>query len=1164
MTHKIFLVLFFCIVVTLTASAQKITVSLQHVKLEKVFDAITQQTGLAVAYSRPTVNPDRIVSINADNEELSSVLSRLLTSSKITFEIGEKRIYLKEKGPSDDSKSKSGKSKKVTGTIVDQTGEPIIGASVVVKGSTTGTITDVDGNFILETPEKGIVTISYIGYKTIDLSISDKNLSRITLIEDSKMIDEVVVVGYGTQKKVNLTGAVSVISAKDINGRPVASAAMALQGVDPGLNISINSGSPDSGYDIDIRGVASINGGTPLILVDGVESSLSRINANDIESVSILKDASASAIYGAKASSGVVLLTTKSGLNSGKAKITYAGRFGVGKNTVSTDFITTGYWSAKINDMFLKPYLGYGYTSYTDEDYEQLYARINDKTENPDRPWVIQQEDGSYKYYANFDWYNYMYRQNSPQQEHNIAIQGGNQKIDYYVSGRYYSQDGIIKIKHDTYDNYAFRAKIKAEIRPWLHFSTNNSFYSSKRFFPGTSSVPNLIKKSYVHALACVVPTNPDGSIVYINPNSNTTATVMDGFSAILINDKHRNTNYDREFVTNNRFDIDVLKGLVLTGEYSYSFRNREYNNRSSNVPYSQYAGVTEVLTTSNFSNFYQEQHYRVQNHNVNLYATYKNTFGNVHNLQVTAGTQYETYQSRSLKVKRLGVLSDNLDDFNLATGEVATLTGGVSEYATLGYFGRVNYDFSSKYLIELSGRFDGSSRFKANNRWGFFPSASLGWRASEEKFFKPLENIINNAKLRFSVGSLGNQQVSNYAYIDEIDTSYKLKDYTIDGSSTLGYAQESAPTSSNLTWETITTYDLGLDLSFLNNRLTLTGDVYIRDTKDMLLQGVNLPAVYGAASPMINGADMSTKGWEIYVRWNDKFNLMNKPFNYQLSAGIGDYKTKITKYSNPTKQLNNYYEGQTLGEIWGYTTGGLFKSDEEAASYGVDQSFLNQRINASVGEPGLRAGDLKYLDIDGDNVISTGANTADNPGDRRVIGNTLPRYSYTFSMNAQWNGFDLSAFFQGIGHQDWYPGNYSMSFWGPYCRPYASFIPENFMNDVWSETNPNAYFPRPRGYEATNENYSLGSANDRYLQNIAYLRLKNLTIGYTLPVWKKLFEELRVYVSGENLFYFSPLKKHSKYIDPEQAKSSNTQDENTGLAYNFSKVFSVGVNITF
>ena len=415
------------------------------------------------------------------------------------------------------------------------------------------------------------------------------------------------------------------------------------------------------------------------------------------------------------------------------------------------------------------------------------------------------------------------------------------------------------------------------------------------------------------------------------------------------------------------------------------------------------------------------------------------------------------------------------------------------------------------------------------------------------------------DAKIRLSVGTLGNQQVGYYDYIQIIDTSMKNTGVTLDGSTQLSYATESAPVAGDLTWEKVTTYDVGLDLSFFNNRLRFTGDMYIRDTKDMLTNGASLPAVYGASVPKANCADLRTRGWEIALMWDDSVDLLDSPMKYSVSVGVGDYVSRITKFDNPTKLLTDYYEGMTLGELWGYHIDGLFASDEDAAAYTVDQSSVNSDIMVVGPSKGLHGGDLIYSDLDGDEVISIGENTADNPGDRRVIGNKLPRYNYNFRLGLEWKGIDISAFFQGIGRRNWYPSTEATTFWGPYSRPYQAFIAGDFLENVWTEDNPDAYFPRWRGYEALGATNQLGPANDRYMQNLAYLRLKNLTVGYTIPVLRNVFSQLRVYFSGENLFYWSPFKKYCRTIDPETAATITT-----GNNYGFAKSFTFGVNVVF
>jgi len=719
---------------------------------------------------------------------------------------------------------------------------------------------------------------------------------------------------------------------------------------------------------------------------------------------------------------------------------------------------------------------------------------------------------------------------------------------------------------------------VNAQITKWLSYSNNTSYFHSVREWPGNSSMGALLRGLSLHALANVVPTNPDGSIVYDNSaNCNTSSTVTDGQSAALIYGKTTNSNTEHELRTTNRFEIRPIKQLTIAADYTYKFRYTEGKNRQVNVPYSTAPGNTIWLTNGNFEDWYAEKHYRVNEHSLNVYATYEDTFKDDHHLTILIGSQYEVYREENTYMKKKDLASQDLSAFDLASGEVTESKGSIGEWATLGFFGRANYDYKGRYLFEFSARGDGSSRFAKQNRWGFFPSGSVGWRMSEENWWEPISRVWSNNKLRFSAGSLGNQATSDYyTYVETMNLNQSLaaQGYKLDDGYSF-YSREDDPKATDLTWETTTTYDLGWDVGLFRNRLNITIDGYIRDTKNMLVTGVPLPATYGASVPKSNSSDMRTMGWELSIGWNDRVILCGKPFEYSASFGIGDYKTTVTRYNNPDNLIDTnpndskyyYNEGRQLGEIWGYTTDGLFSSDEEAAAYQatMETSQVGERCVNSTGEPGWRAGDVKFVDLDGDHSINKGKGTLDDHGDLKVIGNSLPRFSYNIKFGMNWYGVDFSLFFQGIGHQDWYPSVDSEAFWGPYNRPYCTFIPSDFMSKVWSETNTNAYFPRPRGYIAWSSSGPLGVVNDRYLQNVAYFRLKNLTLGYTLPIPKnKVVDHIRVYFSGENLFYFSPMKKYTKYIDPEQATSTSTFDRGSGQAYNFSRTFSVGLNVVF
>lgn len=1051
------------------------------------------------------------------------------------------------------------------GKVVDSQGVPVIGASVKVKNTTNGAITNFEGQFtLLNVPDNATIVVSYIGYKSQEIPANSPLLSNIVLQDNNTALNELVVVGYGTQKKANLTGAVATISSDEINNRPVTSAANALQGVDPSVNLTFNSGSPDAGYDVNIRGVASINGGTPLVLADGMEVDLRQINPNDIESISILKDASASAIYGAKASSGVILITTKSGKSSkGKATITYNGRLGWLQNTTSTDFIHTGYDHVNIVNTFYEAYQGKLMANYTDDELQKLYDRRNDKTENPDRPWTVIGDDGKYYYYANFDWYDYFFRKTRPEQEHNVSISGGNDKINYFISGRFFKQDGVFNIYDDNFKNYSFRGKMNANLTPRLKYSLNVNYDAGAYKYGGYYDEQQTISSLQSNVLSSFVPKNPDGSTVQYVNQLTANSPLGAGFAGLLTDNESRFKRSDMYWILANQFDFTLTKGLVLTASYAYKYRNRQNKRRVVPFEYSRAQGEFSTFTSGTVTDYYQEIHQNIYDHNVNIYATFEHNWNKKHNFKVVAGTQYEDYRNTQLSVKKNDLLGKGMESMSVATGE-STITEDISAFRTLGFFGRANYDYLGKYLLEVSGRWDGTSRFASKDRWGFFPSASMGWRMSEEKFWEPLRSIWNNSKLRFSVGSLGNQQVSNYAYFDKIYAD-NLMQYTFDGLNRANYASISDPISPSLTWETITTYNWGLDLGFLNNRLSVTADVFIRNTKNMLTNSLTLPSVYGANTPKANSADLRTNGWELYVGWNDQFDLGGKPFKYNISATLGDYKSTITRFHNPDKLISDYYEGMTLGEIWGYKVDGLFATDEEAAAYQakINDKAVNGRVYSSKKDNYLRAGDVKFKDLNGDNVISMGSGTVADPGDKRIIGNSLPRYSYSFRAGASWQGIDLSVFFQGIGKQDWYPTTYAYNFWGPYSFPSLSFIHKDFMKNVWSEDNPNAYFPRERGY-ASYSGGALGVINDRYLQNAAYLRLKNVTLGYTIPVSKKILREVRVYLTGENLFYWSPLKKYTKTVDPELTNTSATYNSGSGVGYGYSKSFSVGIDVTF
>lgn len=1055
----------------------------------------------------------------------------------------------------------------VKGTIKDNSGLPVMGAAVISTEHKLGTTTDANGSFVIEVPSVAVeVEISCLGYETTKATILPTQDNVSFVLEESSMnLDEIVVVGYGSQKKSNLTGALTVVDAEQLKDRSSLDVGHMLQGTVPGLNVTSSSGRPGQAADINIRGLNSINGGSPLVLIDGVEGDLQKIPAKDVESISVIKDAAAAAIYGARASFGVVIVTTKSGGETGKVKVSYSGRFGFTTPTTSTDYETRGYYSVSVNNQFFKTYAGTNYALYTDADMAELWERRNDVEEVSSRPWVVvERRNGKnvYNYYANTDWYHYLYNDLKPNMSHSVTVSGGDRKFNYVLSGNYNREQGMFRANPDVYNKYNLRAKISSEVTKWLKISNNTSYFSSSYSYPGISGVNNAFGNMTVHALASYPTTNPDGSGVYITQYNG--YTVMDGYALTVENQGF--TNKDRVDYLSNTFEVTVkpISKLEIKANYTYSFNYKTTSNRSVNASYSQYPEQFVTLTTGKFENKLTESSATTRYNAVNVYATYTDTFAENHNFKAMVGYNYETKHIKDITVKGYNLMSDALSDLNLVgADEEGNLrfeaSGGQNEYAIAGVFGRINYDYKGKYLVELSGRYDGTSRFASDSRWGFFPSGSAGWRISEEKFFAPAKNVMNNLKVRYSYGRLGNQQVGYYDYIRVI--SMASQGYLFGGGKSSA-ASIGAPVSSDLTWETIEQHNLGVDMAFLDNRLTFTGEAYVRNTLNMLTSGLALPAVYGASSPKMNNADLRTTGYELSLSWRDRVSLAGHPFDYSASLVFSDYTSVITRYDNPEKSLaKGYYVGMKYGEIWGYHVDGLFATDEEAKSYIVDQSIVNDIINASAGaENGLRAGDLKYRDLNGNDKIDIGANKVGDSGDREVIGNSQPRYNYGITLGAKYFGFDFSIFLQGIGKMDWYPAADARAFWSVYSRPYMTLIPRDFLDDCWSEENPNAYFPRPRGYVAMSTSRELGAVNDRYLQNIGYCRLKNLTIGYSLP--EKVLEkihigELRVYFTGENLAYASKL--HSDYIDPEMAKNGGKL-----YTYPWQKSFMFGIDLTF
>jgi len=1141
---------------SVNAQNSKVSISRSNVKLSEIIKEIEQHTKYLFIYDNQ-VNVDQIVTVRVKNESVSNVLNTLLEKLKLKYVLEGNHIIL---SVSDGTKKKEELQppqkqvqKRISGKVLDLNGEPIIGVNIFETGNANnGTITSTDGQFTMNVGENAIIRVSYIGYIEQKINTTGQTLFRVLMQEDLAKLDEVVVVGYGTQKKINLTGAVNQISADKLIDRPVTKITSALQGLVPNLAINFSGGTPGQMGELNIRGYTSINGGSPLVLIDGIPGTLDRLSPEEVQTITVLKDASSAAIYGARAAFGVILITTKDGTSS-KTKVSYNTNIAFSTPTICTDFITTGYDWMKLNDAS-SAYMG-GYSGYTDEDMYQLYLRKNDKVMNPERPWItIQNRNGrdQYVYYGNYDWWNFLFKKWQFSENHNINISGGNEKVNFMLNGNFKLADGIMKIHGDQFQSAALRSKINAQIYSWLKISNNTNLFHSSYDYTGREGGGNAnFTNMTVHASPAYSPINPDGTPTY--KSGLNSYAIGDGTYPLFYEGNSKGADRKYEINSTSEVVITPFKDFNIVGNYSYNFYFSPNFYRQEPASYSLYPGIIEPTPNYNIDQLKERMLFN-QVHVINIFGNYSKSI-NDHHAKLTAGFNQEVHYDKTMTGQRDNLLSENLNDLNLGTG-VQEVGGSSSSYALRGVFYRLNYDYKGKYLFETNGRYDGTSRFPKNRRFGYFPSVSAGWRISEENFFSGLNKVVSNFKIRASYGSLGNQAISSpYPYISTMNPS------------TLSYIQNGekiesistpAPISNELTWEKVTSANVGVDLSLFKNKLEFCFDRYVRTTTGMVDKGVKLPNVFGATEPEINTADLKTQGFELSVGWNDSFTMLHKKLSYSASFMLSDNYAYITKINNPTKLITTNYEGKRIGEIWGYTTDGYFKTDAEAKTYPINQVWLN-RIMESNDIP-LAAGDLRFVDLDGDGKITAGQNTVDDPGDQKIIGNSTPRFSYGLNLSADWNHFDFSVFFQGIGRMDWYPGSKADRFWGPFSRPYSSFIPENFESLIWSENNPDAYFPRLFTYKALNARNELCEANNKYLQSLAYLRLKNIMIGYTLPnslTSKLKISKLRIFLNAENALTWTALE--TKYIDPEQAMA-----EGDARTYPFSKTYSFGVNMTF
>lgn len=1031
------------------------------------------------------------------------------------------------------------------GVVKDANGETVIGASVVVKGTGTGTITDIDGNFSIPNVARGAtLEISFVGYQSVTVTWNGQPLS-VVLKEDAQALDEVVVVGFGSQKKANLTGAVTTVKMDEVMGeRPLTKAADALQGAVPGLFVGNNGNSPGESRSFQIRGAYSIGSGStiaPLVLIDNVEGDIDMLNPDDIESITVMKDAASSAIYGARAAGGVILVTTKRPKSEQRFQLNYNNNFAFA-NAINLP-----------KQVPLETYL-HAYQEASGNDYWSLGAPKVDRwlellAQYKQNPSSIETKgDGIYKdadgalYFLNEKDLMKNMMETSFQQTHNLSVSGGTERLRYRLSAGLVETDGVLYSDKDKFSRMNVSSFVSADITKWFTQEATLSYAHSKR---------NMIVSQGGGLFSTRLPSfYPEGAMPEgYGLGNDDNLLFFTSRNQIETAQPYKNINDNPRIFL--KSILKPLKGLEIAFEYTYDKNIYDYHWYTGKVNMTSIQGGSDTTP----SNDYLRKYKQYTDYNaINLYGTYSFDVADNHHFKAMAGFNQESSYQETVDVY----------SYMQAVVEVPSLGGGTStlsakdyysEYAVRGGFFRVNYDYMGKYLLEVNGRYDGSSKFPKDSRFGFFPSVSVGWNIAQEKFMEPAAGWLSQLKVRGSYGVIGNQNISPYAFVSSMTLNNKYTGWLINGAPVTAVTSLPALVSSTFTWEKVGTTNVGLDFALFDGRLSGLFEWYQRDTRGMLAPGMQLPEVVGATAPTQNTADMRTRGWELNMNWRDRIGKVS----YRVGFNLSDSKSVITKYdSNESKLLSTYYEGMELGEIWGYLYDGFYTVDdfEDTKTWRLKEGVV------AINGYNPRPGDVKFKNLrdddQGENLIYSGDGTLENPGDRVRVGNNLPRYLYGINLGASYEGFDLSIFLQGTGKRDaWLASVLTFPMYSDF-----KFIPlyegtENYWRPVdaaggdYTCANPDAEFPRIYdGYGNMGSNYR---TSDRYLSDASYLRIKNVTLSYSFPkrwIDKISLSQLKAFVSIENLATFSSLNKG---IDPET------------LSWNYPafRTVSFGLNVT-
>ena len=1077
----------------------------------------------------------------------------------------------------------------IKGQVLDNTGETVIGATVMVKGTENGTLTDIDGNFSIQGKVGSTLVISFIGYTPLEVKVTKLDGNHFTLKEDVHLLDEVVVVGMGKQKRNTITAAVSTVKSDAIVNRPVTDLTSALQGNVAGLNFTTDAATGGVGGELgadikfNIRGTGSINGGEPYVLVDGVEQSLKNVNPNDIETISVLKDASASAVYGARAAYGVILITTKSGRPQ-KTQVSYSGTVGFSSPINMPEMMNSlefaNYVNERCDNSGIKRLISDGQIEkmkgFMANPYSTEFPGI-DPNQNK-TAWAASID----AVYANTDWFDFYFKDATLRHTHNLSVTGGSEKINFYVGLGYTYQEGLLDVVDDNLSKYNVNTKLQATANKWLKFNFNNNITLNilKRPMPNQTIFYATLGQALPNA-----PTHYPVDSEYgdasefryfkeshyvenrISDAMTFTATVTPLPGWDIVGDMKvrfdvEDNNYKRGFPAYEKPDGDLTIEEGIKQGYSYPGMHWKNSNWGS-------------YTRGNKFNYYLSP---------NVSSSYTHTWGD-HYFGGMAGFQMELQENSSGYTYKDGILVNDIYSFanangNLVAGEDRT------HWATMGMYAQLSYNYQETYFFEFSGRYDGSSRFAPGNRWGFFPSFSAGYDMARSNFFKELNLPFSQFKLRASYGRLGNQNGAGlYDYLGIMNVVTDSPDAWLlpgvkDTPEKGMLAQTPKMVSPNITWEESEVANLGLDLMLLDDRLAITAEIYQRTTRNMIGPAEAIPAIGGTSknnAAKINNATLRNRGWELSVDWQDKLKC---GFSYGVGFNVSDYKAVVTKYNNPEGLIYNnhtglagnrgYYEGMDVGEIWGYEANDLFMSNREVDEYlkQVDLSFFK---NSDRWE----RGDVKFIDSNGDGKVDPGKGTLADHGDLKVIGSTTPRYSFGIHLSAGYKGFEVSALFQGVAKRD-FPMAGSNYLFGGNC-----YFKEHL--DHFSAQNPGGYLPRlmnTKDAAAKDNEVNAGYNTTRYMLNAAYMRLKNLMVSYsfTPKVVRSLgLSNLKVYVTCDNLFTISKLPQQ---FDPETINQVNswvggsndaapgltsplTQNGN-GRVYPMNRNFVFGIDVTF